>query len=155
MTHHKPRNKIRRVRGGDLRSVRVPRALAVLADERARALGCTFTDVVVEALSAHLGAPRNPRLALLTAVAQHVAQEYRSDFFPEDVTRSVFLHIRDTPELRALYDAATDDGDARAIVNQGVGRVVALTLTAAPGERRRCGPGELIDSYAVLEPIPY
>lgn len=156
MKHRQPRKAVRNIAAGDLRSVRVPAALARQADARAHTLGCTFTDIVVESLAAFLGAPRNARVALLAAVAQHVSQEYQSHSFPDDVTRLVFLHIRDTPELRALYDEAVAvNDDAKSTVNQSVGRLVAFALSAHPDERRRCGPGELIESYAVLVRVPF
>ena len=157
MRTNRKRMSIRNPRVADLRSVRIPSALASLADERAKALGCTFTDMVVQSLSIYLGGKPNPRVALLAAVAQHVAQEYRPGPYPTDVTRHVFFHIRDTPELRALYDDAIVSGeeDLKGVVNQCIGRVVAYALTAHPGERFRCGPGELIESYALLAPLPF
>jgi hypothetical protein len=129
-------------------------------EKRAQSLGMSFTDVVVDALSAALGVRRPARTALLSAVALWVAAEYPAGF-PPDVTRLVFLHIRDNPALRSLYDEAIKDdrkdpaGTRQAELNQTIGKALIHLLFAQPGARAQCPPGELISSYTLLDPALY
>lgn len=141
----------------ELRSLRIPRALLQLVDDRARAFDASFTDVVVEALAAWMGRHVDGQLALLDAVARHALERYRDDF-PPDVIRLVFLEIRDNPQLRALYDRVAGEPRSaqRDALNQRVANAVTRVLGGSFSEISETNnPDELVESYAVLMNVPY
>ncbi|AXV10225.1 hypothetical protein DVS28_b0485 (plasmid) [Euzebya pacifica] len=133
------------------RSLRIPTDLDKEVTAAAEADGLTFTEYVTFALRRHLGwdDPAYPDLA--RAVRDRL-DELAADGFDIDITRTVFLSIRDTPTLRRLYAAAVAQNTDK-FVNQRIGRLVKTHLGAEViGTSKPLPEDELIVTHSLLVP---
>ena len=143
------------------KTIRLPAAMAELAEQAAIDEGLTFNDIVEIAVAKHLGLPLNPAFELLEAVRDYLQAEYPpGGAFPQDVTRRVFRHLRTNKKLWAKYLAAIEgkDGQAderlRGAVHRRIGKRVKAVLGAVVvGRSLPLDPAvELIRSHALLAP---
>lgn len=143
------------------KTIRLPSALVDATEARADEIGLTFSDVVEDALTAHLGLPRNASFEVLEDVRAFLLDRYpQRTGFPRDVTLEVFLHLRDEPDARRRYRSALSGGTGgsdeslRASLHRRVGKAVKQVLGArVVGRSLPLDPDEvLIQSHALLEP---
>jgi hypothetical protein len=114
---------------------------------------------VVEVLRGHL-TQAAPEIEWLGLVRDWLLATYSPTEFPQDVTRLVFHHIRDTPALREGYQRLVRnpngevDAGRRADLHKQVGRMVKEALRAeVVGRVVDLDPAEnLVRSHALLRP---
>jgi len=142
-----------------LRSIRFPADLWERLTEASDQAGMSLNAYVVDVLRGHLAqtAAESEWLGCLRA---WLLASYSPVDFPQDVTRLVFRHILDTPDLRAGYEAlirrpdGAVDAARRTDLHKQVGRMVKAALRAeVAGRVVDLDPEEnLIRSHALLRP---
>mgnify|MGYP000468797583 CR=1 FL=1 len=143
-----------------IKSVRLPIEIIEAVEYEARQRGVTFTDVVESGLRKELNLAPNPTVALLIALKQLIEHDYpNKSRFPQDITRRIFLKLRDEPELRALYDAAIACDDPENLEHKrNLHRQLGLHIKRIFGAKvlRKTvpvkAPDELIRVYSLLVP---
>jgi hypothetical protein len=142
-----------------LRSIRFPADLWERLTETSDEAGMSLNAYVVEVLRGHLSqtAAESEWLGCLRA---WLLATYSPEDFPQDVTRLVFRHILDTPDLRDCYEALLRSSDGlvdaarRTDLHKQVGRMVKAAMRAeVTGRVVDLDPAEnLIRSHALLRP---
>lgn len=135
------------------KSFRLPTDLADAITTQAALNGETLTEFVIAALIAHMDSGNEAGAAaqLHAAIRDHLDANY-TDGFPVDVTRHVFLHVRDTPAAKALYDQAVAQQSTKA-VHTRVGMLIKDHLDARViGTSNPLPDDELIKTHSLLVP---
>ena len=143
------------------KTVRLSSTIVDPAEVKADQLGLNFNDIVEIAMAAYLGLAKNRSFALLEAVRDYLLKTYPDrKGFPQDVTLTVFKHIRANKKMWRIYKEATTDEDgnfdesARDSLHRRIGKAVKTVLGAkVVGRSLPLDPAkELIRSHALLEP---
>lgn len=142
-----------------LRSIRFPVDLWDRLAEASQEAGMSPNAYVVDVLRGHL-AQTAATAEWLGSVRAWVLATYSPVTFPQDVTRLVFHHIRDTPTSRRGYEtlirdkAGQVDPVRRADMHKQVGRMVKEALRAEVVGRvvDLDATENLIRSHALLRP---
>jgi hypothetical protein len=141
-------------------SFRASPRIAGALEKKARELGVSATDVILDALCVCFGIPRLAKVQLLTGVAALVDSHFDPRTFPEDVIKAVFDLLRRDPTLWPLYrslvyrpDGSTDETE-KGVVHRAIGRLVRERLGAkVKGRSAPLDPSQhLIKSHALLVP---
>ena len=110
------------------------KAVQVEANRR----GVTASEIVALSIRAYLGLGDDIATTLCDAVASYVATKYDPTDFQSDVTRQVFLYIRDDSRLREMYSLAVapagrgGDDDPKKVwaLNKRIGKRICRVLHA-------------------------
>ncbi len=119
----------------------------------------SFNDFAIYALNAQLGDIDDKSMVLLEKLAKWVLDNNTKNKFDDDITLQVFHHLRDTAELRSVYDnivypdQGKKDVDAMISLHRRIGRMVISVLDAKVKSRSKPINPEihLIRTFSYLE----
>jgi hypothetical protein len=143
-------------------NARFPLDLSQRINEDSNRSGLTSNDIMTTVLQKHYGLLPDPMIALLLAVAGWVTATYQPDAFPDDLILVTARHIRDTPALLEMYQAAITgedgkpDAGRKKLLSQKLGRCVKRAVRAETFARSLQVPtkDDLISSFSLLRPSP-
>jgi len=143
-----------------LKTVRLSAELAASVEKESAALGLTFNDYAAHALRLALTGKRDATIPFLKALAAWTRKRHAGQDFPQDVTLTVFHHIRDTRAVRRAYDRLTTDAagrkDREAVwsLHRRIGLLVKRVLNAeVMGRSLPHDPAEhLVTTFSLLGP---
>lgn len=142
------------------RSVKFDEELKNRIETAASRLGLTPSDIIILALRRYFDMKVDKATNVCQAVASYVESQIDPFNFPRDVTRSVFLWIRDDKKMMDMYREAVDDGngnvDEKKVwnLNKRIGKLVKQVLKASV-DGRTATPlpeDELIKGHTFLVP---
>ena len=132
--------------------------------ELAETTGLPANDVINQALQEKWGieVPPDPTIELLLSLSSWIADNFSPNKFPDDIILIGTRHIRDDPQLRALYEEAIRGKDGKPdpklkkLLAQKIGRCIKRSLHAQTFARSLMLPStdDLITSYSLLRPSP-
>ena len=146
--------------GMTMKSLRLEDSIVEKINLKCNDIGMSFNDYVLYAINVQLGIEDDNSMDLLQLLAKWIRENYKEDSFPDNITLQTFHHLRDTKELKKIYDkiVITKKGKkndvARISLHRRIGRMVKTILKAkVKGRSIPLDQSEhLIQTFSFLEP---
>ena len=142
-----------------MKSLRLEETIVDQVNYKCDEIGMSFNDFVLYAINVQLGIEDDNSMKLLQLLAKWIRKNYTVDLFPADITLQTFHYLRDTAELKKIYDKIvypkTNEKNINAMISlhRRIGRMVKTILKAKVKSRSVPHDPEvhLIKTFSYLE----